>query len=536
MQMRTRGAVRGLFIFILEALAMVLCAFIASLAFPGPLTEEGLSFLAFFYLIPVFCIIEKAHWGHVPFLGLVYGFMFYIFYNYWLSTFHPLAILIAPVLESLQYLLLFPVLKSASALFRKHSWLVEAIFYTAYLYITQQGFLGYPYGNIASALTAYKTLIQIVDITGIWGLCFLLSASQTLISRMILDRSFMKYYVPAMGVVSAYLIVLIYGAFAIWHYSSLEADRIVRIASIQHSADSWEGGDATYRRNFETLTRLTEEALEDEPDLVAWSETAFVPSVSWNLEYPITRSREELTREFVDFGLSLPVPLVTGNPEAVIADPQKPHMLEDGSLNWKKYNTVILFADGTIQDTYRKQHLVPFTEHFPYQEEFPWLYDLLLANDYNWWEEGDEAVVFSWDGYSFSTPICFEDTFGYISAGFVRSGADFLLNMTNDVWSGAVPAEVQHMQLALFRAIENRRPLLRSTNSGISTLISITGEVIEPMEPFTQSWHVYEVPVYEDAPVTFYTFAPDFFAIVFTILAAVLFAGGLWKKLVWKRI
>ena len=197
-------------------------------------------------------------------------------------------------------------------------------------------------------------------------------------------------------------------------------------------------------------------------------------------------------------------------------------------MNRTDYNTVILFDDGAIQETYRKQHLVPFTEYFPYEKELPWLYNLLLANDYNWWEEGDEAVVFTWDGYSFSTPICFEDTFGYISAGFVRSGADFLLNMTNDVWS--------HMQLALFRAIENRRPRLRSTNSGISTLISITGEVIEPMEPFTQSWHVYEVPVYEDAPVTFYTFAPDFFAIVFTILSAVLFTGGLWKKLVWKRI
>ena len=180
-----------------------------------------------------------------------------------------------------------------------------------------------------------------------------------------------------------------------------------------------------------------------------------------------------------------------------------------------------------MKETYRKQHLVPFTEHFPYEEEFPWLYELLLANDYNWWEEGEEATVFEYDGIHFSTPICFEDTFGYLSADFVRNGADFLLNMTNDVWSGAVPAEVQHMQLALFRAIENRRPLLRSTNSGITCLITPDGQVVEPLEPFTQDWHIYEVSVYENAGLTFYTRFPDLFAFLTLISSVIILAARL---------
>ena len=450
-------------IFILELVAMVACAFLASLAYPNPFDDQGWGIIAFFSLMPVFYVINRTGWVRVPFLGLAYGFTFYLFYNYWLSTFHPLAILLVPILKSVQYIVLFPLLKAATSLFRKHSYIIQALVYVCCLYITQQGFLGYPYGNLSAALTEFRTLIQIVDITGIWGLC----------------------------------------------------------------------GDATYRRNFDTLTRLTEEALAEDPDLVAWSETAFVPSVSWNLSYPVTPARGELTREFVDFGLSMPVPLVTGNPESVLADESLPPILDDGTYNWKKYNTVILFADGQVQETYRKQHLVPFTEHFPYQQQFPRLYQLLLENDYNWWEEGHEATVFTYDGYSFATPICFEDTFGYLSADFVARGADFLLNMSNDVWSGSVPAEVQHMQLAVFRAVENRRPLLRSTNSGISCLVSTTGEVIEPMEPFTQSWHIYEMPIYEDAGLTFYTMFPDLFAKLFIVITAGCFAYAIlvgWRK------
>ena len=528
-----RRALRSLGLFVLEAVFLVICAWVASLAFPGPHSDTGWGWIAFFSLIPVFVTVNRSRWSHVPFLGLVYGFSFFIFYNYWLSTFHPLAILIAPILKGIQYIPLFLCLKAADRLFARRSYIVQTLVYVAYLYLTQQGFIGYPYGNLSSAITQYTVLLQTADTFGIWGISFLMTAGQSLCAKMISSHAAKAYYCDFMVVLSVYLAFIIYGLFAIWHYEGMEPERVIRIAAVQHSADSWEGGDATYRRNLDTLTSLTEEALREEPDLVAWSETAFVPSVTWNMQYPITPVRRQLTQEFVDFGLSMPVPLITGNPETVLADPDLPPVT-NGVYNWKRYNTVILFADGEVQETYRKQHLVPFTEHFPYEKEFPWLYELLLANDYNWWEEGQEATVFSYDGYSFSTPICFEDTFGYLSAAFVANGADFLLNMSNDVWSGVVPAEVQHMQLAVYRAIENRRPLLRSTNSGISTLITTTGEVTDPMEPFTQSWHIYEVPVYGDAPYTFYTLFPDLFAKVIVFLAVLTLCIGAGRRLLWQ--
>lgn len=501
-------------------------AFLAPLAFPGKFLEDGVPLLAFISIIPMFYVINRASWVYVWLLGLIYGFVFYLYYNYWLATFHPLAILIAPVLESVQYMLLFPVLKSARTLFRKRYYLVQALFYCAYLYLTQQGFLAYPYGNLTSAIHEFTSFIQIVSITGIWGLALLMVLPQAMAAEMLADRRFYRKDLSIIAIL--FLLNEGYGLTALKYYRTKEPTEIVRVAAIQHSADTWKGGYNTYRDNFYNLRALTMMAMEENPDIVVWSETAFVPSVSWHQKYPSNGFTSALCNEFVDFGLTLGVPLITGNPEGVIKDESRPPFLPDGSWNWKTYNTVIHFADGEVKGTYRKQHLVPFTEHFPYEKQLPTVYRILKEHDYKWWEEGHEAKVFEYGHLHFSTPICFEDTFGILSADFVRNGADMILNLSNDFWSQAVQAEVQHMQLAVFRAIENRRPLVRSTNSGITCMITPAGDIVDPLEPFVMTYNVYNVPVGQKQGLTFYTRYPDLFGRLFLFSSPVIFLSGIY--------
>ncbi|MBR1939103.1 MAG: apolipoprotein N-acyltransferase, partial [Spirochaetales bacterium] len=442
------------------------------------------------------------------------------------KTFHPLAILIAPVLESVQYIILFPVLKSARKLFKKRYYIAQSIFYSGYLYLTQQGFLAYPYGNLTSAIYGFTAFIQIVAITGIWGLGFLMVLFQTLISEMLSEWRFYKKDIAIISIL--FIMNECYGLTVLNYYRNKEVDESIRIAAIQHNADTWQGGYDTYEKNFHNLRDLTLEAMKENPDMVVWSETAFVPSVSWHEKYPSSSYTSKLCKEFVDFGLTLDVPLVTGNPEGVIKDESLPPFLKDGSWNWKTYNTVIHFADGSVQGTYRKQHLVPFTEHFPYEKQFPTIYRILLEHDYKWWEEGTEATVFSFRDLKFSTPICFEDTFGVLSANFVRNGADMIINLSNDFWSQSVQAEEQHMQLAIFRAIENRRPMIRSTNSGITCLVLPSGDIVDPLEPFTMTYHIYTVPVDRNQKLTFYTRYPDLFGKIFLIMSPIVFIYGLF--------
>ena len=507
------------FNFILDLLILGFSAFIASLSFPSKYIENGLPFIAFFYLIPVFYVIWRSKWSTVWLYGAFYGFLFYLFYNYWLKTFHPLAILIAPILECVQYMLLFMCLKLSKTLVKRHYSLLATLFYSAYLYLTQQGFLAYPYGNIASALYGFTSLIQIVSVTGIWGLDLIVVLPQVIISECLFEK---EWKTSRWDLLISLLILSstwIGGVFVKKKWENKESDRVMRIAAIQHSADTWKGGYSTYKENFENLKRLTMEAMEENPDMVVWSETAFVPSVAWHSAYPNNVATSRLCNDFVSFGSNLGVPLITGNPEGVIKDKELSPILESGDWNWKTYNTVILFSDGGIKGTYRKQHLVPFTEYFPYEKELPWLYNLLLANDYKWWEVGEDATIFEYDGVKFSTPICFEDTFGYLNAEFVSKGAEMLLNLSNDFWSMSVQAELQHYQLAVFRAVENRVPLLRSTNSGITCLVLPDGSTHGVLDTFTQAWGVYEVPIYKDKTLTFYTRHPDLFGKLYVVLS-----------------
>ncbi|MDD6839785.1 MAG: apolipoprotein N-acyltransferase [Spirochaetales bacterium] len=507
------------FNFILDLLILGFSAFVASLAFPSKYIENGVPFLAFFYLIPVFYVIWRSKWSTVWLYGAFYGFLFYLFYNYWLETFHPLAILIAPILECVQYALLFMCIKLSKTLLKRHYCLLATLLYSAYLYLTQQGFLAYPYGNIASALYSYTSLIQIVSVTGIWGLDLIVVLPQVIVSECLYEKEWRRNKWDLLISLLILASTWIGGSFVKKKWENKESDRVMRIAAIQHSADTWQGGYRTYKENFENLKMLTMEAMEKSPDMVVWSETAFVPSVAWHSAYPNNVATSKLCNDFVSFGSNLGVPLVTGNPEGVIKDKELAPILESGEWNWKTYNTVILFSDGGIQGIYRKQHLVPFTEYFPYEKELPWLYNLLLANDYKWWEVGEEATVFEYDGVKFSTPICFEDTFGYLNAEFVSKGAQMLLNLSNDFWSMSVQAELQHYQLAVFRAVENRVPLLRSTNSGITCLVLPDGSTQGKLDTFTQAWGIYDLPIYNDKTSTFYTRHPDLFGKMYVVLS-----------------
>lgn len=522
--------------FLLSLLILLFSAFLASLAFPSKRVENGIPVLAFIYLVPVFYVIYKSSLSLSPVYGFFYGFIFYYFYNYWLSTFHPLAILIAPILEGVEYAILFFVLSLSRKLFKRYYALVVCIIYNGFLYLTQQGFLGYPYGNITAALYSFTSLIQIVSITGIWGLGFVVTIPQALLGDIIYskgERGRVRAFLISLAVL---LLVWTGGAFVKNYYDKKEPDSTITVAAVQHSADTWKGGYSTYKENFETLERLTNEAISSsDVDMVVWSETAFVPSVSWHQTYNISITTRKLVERFVDFSLNLGVPLITGNPEGVIKDKDFDPVLENGEWNWKTYNTVIYFADGEVKGTYRKEHLVPFTEYFPYEKEFPHLYNLLVKNDYKWWEKGTDAVVFDYNGIKFSTPICFEDTFGYLSAEFVKNGADIIINLSNDYWSRSVQAEEQHFQLAVFRAVENRRPLLRSTNSGITALVLTSGEIVNRLEPFTECYGIYEIPIYKDNGLTFYTRHPDLFGKAFLVISVFLILYGISSSLYEKR-
>ena len=101
------------------------------------------------------------------------------------------------------------------------------------------------------------------------------------------------------------------------------------------------------------------------------------------------------------------VPFIVGNDDGQLERTEEGERRVD-------YNAALLFENGEIINTYRKIHLVPFTESFPFKKKFPSIYEWLLEADTHFWEKGNEFVVFETDTVRFAVLICFEDTFGYI--------------------------------------------------------------------------------------------------------------------------
>ena len=504
----------------LEVVLVLASAFFLSLAFPSFCSKNGWPVFALFALVPLFAVIRNTTWKCVWFYGFLFGFVFYWIFNYWLSAFHPLANLLVQIIKGTEMIALFLALKAAVSWFpRKISFVIQAFFWMVYAYLAQTWFAGYPYGTIAYAFFRWKVLIQIAQFSGIWLLTFLVVlpqafAGQYLYYRFTENEKVVPYIKSNIIAVIAFAVVfvfqLIYGCVTLSYWKKAQPDTSFTVATVQHNADSWAGGFSTYNTNFLNLKRMSLEAAQQKPDMIIWSETAFVPSVRWYTEHPYEgsaanpsysyyKSVQDLVNQFVEFGTTLGIPLLTGNPSSILAEGETEAYTPDGDWNNKlDYNSVILFDDGQIKQTYLKQHLVPFTEHFPYQKTMPWLYNLLKSNDYHWWEKGEEAVVFKTStGITFSTPICFEDVFGDLCADFVNRGADLLVNMTNDSWSGSVAAERQHMAMAVFRCVENRRTMIRGTNSGITCLITPDGTIQGEMDPFVMGWKIWDVPVYE---------------------------------------
>jgi apolipoprotein N-acyltransferase len=504
--------------------ALVLASFLFACSFPNPVFENGVPFLAWISFVPAFWVASRAGWASSVLYGAFYGYLAYGLFNYWLSVFHPLAGIIVGLIYLTYFAVLFPLLKFASASFPKRGYVVQWLVWIAYEYLRTRGFLGYSYGISGYSQWQVLPLIQIASVFGVWGVCALVVFPSAYLAAALSDglrgfKSFVAEHRVAPALWAAALVgILVFGVLSPVDYSGAPTKRV---ALVQHNTDPWRGGIDAYRDNYRTLKRLSEEAVaaDPKPDLVVWSETAFVPRIYWHKTYRDDPESYALVKELLDFLATQDVPYVIGN------DDGRKEVGESGEWERVDYNAVLLFDRGEELAAYRKLHLVPFTEHFPYRRQLPFVYDALVAADTHFWKVGAEATVFEAAGFRFSTPICFEDTFGYLSRRFVRNGAQVIVNLTNDAWANSLSSQMQHGTMAVFRAVENRRTVVRSTASGQTCAIDPNGRILAMAEPFAETYLAATIPVYDEAS-TLYTFWGDAPVQILALVAALTLLGG----------
>jgi apolipoprotein N-acyltransferase len=500
----------------LELALLAGSALLFALSFPSFLSRWGWFPLAFVALAPVFWVVHRAGWGRAALYGAFYGYLSYALYNYWLGSFHPLTLLIVPPIYAAYLLAVFPLLKAADSLYPRYGFIVQSLIWVAYEFLKVQGFLAYSYGIVGYSQYLFLPLARLAGLTGVWGVSLLVVLPSAWLGNALrsgfagLARFFRQGRAAVFGFAAVFAGALIFGMVS---RVDLAESRRLRVALVQQNVDPWKGGYKTYEKTLRVLTRLSDEALRENPEIVIWSETSFVPAIDWHTRYRTDREAYALVRELREYLGRQEVPFVVGTDDGQLARD------EAGREVRVDFNAALLFDGGEITRTYRKLHLVPFTEHFPFRKLLPGVYGWLRAADTHFWEKGDEYTVFEAAGVRFSTPICFEDTFGYLGRNFVRRGAQMLVNMTNDSWSNAVACEMQHMSIALFRAVENRRSMVRSTNGGITCVIDPNGRIIAQLTPFVEGYLSAEVPICAGGQ-TLYTRWGDWFGFLALILAA----------------
>jgi apolipoprotein N-acyltransferase len=507
-----------------------------SIALPNEAFRFGAPVLGFIALIPLYAALRECRSpGMAALVTGLFGACQHALSSYWLYFFHDFAFWTIGV-STLAYAVVYAVLGLYLGLALKRSGsgrpLAFAAIWAAFEYLKSTGFLGYPWGLIPYSLTSVLPLLQIADITGIYGISFVLAFGNAALAELLSGP--LPFGKPAQdgprprlrgagrgplppGQRLVYAAVAALSVLALagygWARMAVPVREIGRFKAllVQQNKDPWSvSEEAGVLANVE----LAEQALAgsaEKPDLIVFSETSLQRPYSDFRGYYMA---EPSGHPLIPFISKTGLPLLTGAPVVI---------------DWKSFsatNSVVLIAPDTrLVASYAKIHPVPFAEAVPFWD-IAWFREFMqkVVGLDSGWALGKDYTIFRLAGkegsFSFGTPICFEDAFPDLCRQFFLSGADLLINLTNDSWSKTVSAEIQHWAAARFRSIEFRRTLVRSTNGGLSCVVGPYGEIREALPIFEAASRIVEVPVYRAEKPSFYQLFGDLFAKLMVLLSA----------------
>ena len=495
-------------------------------AFSGLLLAVGfpvldLHLLAWIALLPLFITLRGQSVRNGFWLGGVAGIVYFAGTVYWVTNsvyfYGGIPLVPASLITLLlcAYLALYPAVFGAAAVHirKKHPslfFIAAPALWTALELARTYVFSGFPWSLLG--YTQYRALpvVQIADITGVYGVSFLIVLVNAALAEFISDR---KRYPGLIIALAGLLFVLGYGNMKL---RLPEQGTGIKISVAQGNIEQDKKWDPAYQaETMEVYKKLTREALKEQPDLVIWPETATPFYFSG-----VAPTDQALTADLEAFVKQNRVPLLFGSATYEV----KPNRRIIG-----RNSAFLLSADGQVEATYHKIHLVPFGEYVPLKGILFFVEKMVQAiGDF---QAGDSYTVMRvQNGHAetkLSTVICYEIIFPDLVRRFVDNGAEIITTVTNDAWFGRTAAPYQHFSMAVFRAVENRVPVARAANTGVSGFIDAKGHILATSGIFTQA-HLTRTIV-PGAEKTFYTRFGDLFSYA-CVLASLIMLAWIPKK------
>ncbi len=287
-----------------------------------------------------------------------------------------------------------------------------------------------------------------------------------------------------------------------------KADK-VKVSVIQGNINQFVKWDPKFKIfSAEKYCRLSELASDSNPDLIVWPETALP------FYYPIDLEASAIVNMCIRKSHAC---FLIGSP----AFKQDKH-------EFKFFNRAYMVNENAvITGKYDKVHLVPFGEYVPFGKYLGFLGKLTAqAGDFSPGIGKFKPLKFK--NKKAGVLICFEIIFPDLARKFVNNGADILVTITNDAWFGRTSAPFQHFSMCVFRAVENRRPLARAANTGISGFIFPTGKIIMMSHLYKDEFLTAKLPCLKIK--TIYNRFGDWFALICLIAIPVIFMINRAKK------
>jgi len=432
---------------------------------------------AFGALIPFVQALESARPRMAFKLGFFWGVVFFALLLWWLvptiATYGQINFILAtPVVLCLCcYLALYPALWAifykrllTSGLLGLPVALAGTSAWVVLEYLRSHLFTGFPWGLVAYGLSSDPLLIQTADIWSVYGVGFIVVFFNLAIfeSTRMLRNGGLKTNRSQLMILGVFFaaILLFFSGYGLYRVGQGKGAKEIEVAAVQAAIDQsqkWDPALTLY--TIDTYMDLTVRAKQQHPDLTlaVWPETAMPFYFQENSD-----ARQRL-QEFVRKNRLY---LLFGSPSFAYD--------KEGRVQYLN-SAYLLGPDGKVLGRYHKQHLVPFGEYMPLGPITSWARRFLpTAGDFI---SGTDSRPLEGGSLRIGVMICFESIFPEVARKEVAKGANLLAVITNDAWFGNTPAPWQHADMAIFRAVETRRWLVRAANTGVSRIISPLGGV-----------------------------------------------------------
>lgn len=412
-------------------------------------------FLAFIALIRPLDFVSGQSFGQGFKSGYLFSFVYFLFSLYWIGWVTVPGTLAAMAIISLYSAFVFALYAGLYKFNRSLAMILFPMLWVGMEYFRTLLEIAFPWSNLSYTQGSYTPFLQICEYVGDSGISLIIVIVNILLWRA--WRGHRRRHRAVRAIIAGLLIAVptVYGSIILSKAGPVNTGSI-HVALLQGDIDletKWDPNKKDH--NFAVYDSLSKAAAP--ADLLVWPETAAPAYLLHN--YRLTNKVSTTAR-------AAGCPMLVGMLDYNYID----------DTTFETFNAAVQFdANGHFRQPFHKNKLVPFAETVPYGQYIPWLANLSLG--WSDFEHGRELRVYDNDFGSYGPLICYEVIFPEIINQYVRDGADFLVNITNDTWYGYSSGPYQHAGMVAFRAIENRLWIARAANSGFSFFVDKYGRV-----------------------------------------------------------